>query len=394
MVTGGPTRTFAPRSAGKRCSMQAMPVERIDVLGYQIPTDGPGGSESDGTFAWDSTTCVLVLVSADGQTGIGYTYGEAATAALIDVSLAPLAVAADAMTPPALWQSMSGQLRNAGRPGIGTMAIAAVDIALWDLRARLLGRPLFQTLPAFHDTVPVYGSGGFTNYPVQRLTEQLAGWAAQGIGQVKLKVARDPGADPGRLRAVRAAIGDEVAVLTDANGAYTRKEGLYWAWRFREDYGVTWLEEPVSSQDTVGLSQVRRAGPPGLDIAAGEYGYTLADFSGLLDAEAVDCLQADVTRCGGITGLLQVAGLSASREVDLSAHCAPAASAHAFCAVPRLRHLEYFHDHVRIESMLFDGTLTPAGGALRPDPAAPGLGLTLRAADVSDYQVHASSHKR
>jgi L-alanine-DL-glutamate epimerase-like enolase superfamily enzyme len=216
----------------------------------------------------------------------------------------------------------------------------------------------------------------------------------QGVPRVKLKTSRHPGQDPERLAAVRKAIGDGPALFTDANGAYSRKQALYWARRFAEEFGVAWLEEPVSSDDVTGLAQVREAGPPGLDIAAGEYGFVLADFARLLDAGAVDCLQADVTRCGGITGLLQVAGLSAAHQVDLSAHCAPAVSAHAFCAVERLRHLEYFHDHVRIESMLFDGTLSPAGGALRPGPDAAGLGLALRARDVAQYQVHHATHTR
>jgi L-alanine-DL-glutamate epimerase-like enolase superfamily enzyme len=301
-------------------------------------------------------------------------------------------VGADALAPPSLWRAMSARLRNLGRPGAGAMAMAAVDVAVWDLRARLLGRPLYQTLPAFHDHVPVYGSGGFTNYPTDRLASQLTGWVEQGIPAVKLKIARHPGEDPGRLAAVRKAIGDEPTLLTDANGAYQRKEALYWAWRLREEFGVSWLEEPVSSGDVPGLREVRAGGPGGLDIAAGEYGFVLADFARYLDAGAVDCLQADVTRCGGITGLLQVAGLSAAHQVDLSAHCAPAVSAHAFCAVERLRHLEYFHDHVRIESMLFDGTLSPAGGSLRPGLRVPGLGLTLRRAGAARYQVHSSTH--
>jgi L-alanine-DL-glutamate epimerase-like enolase superfamily enzyme len=283
---------------------------------------------------------------------------------------------------------MFEQLRNAGRPGVGSMAVSAVDVALWDLRARLIDQPLFKTLPAFHDRVPIYGSGGFCNYPLDRLVEQLGDWVQQGIPRVKMKTSRHPDQDPARLAAVRRAIGDETDLLTDANGAYSRKKALYWAGRFAEEFGVIWLEEPVSSDDVAGLAMVRRSGPPGLDVAAGEYGFVLTDFARWLDAGAVDCLQADVTRCGGITGLLQVAGLAAAHQIDLSAHCAPALSAHVFCAAERLRHLEYFHDHVRVESMLFDGTLSPVDGALHPDPAAPGLGLTLRSADAEQFQVH------
>jgi L-alanine-DL-glutamate epimerase-like enolase superfamily enzyme len=367
-------------------------VERLEVSAYRIPTDGPGGQESDGTLMWDSTTCIVVAASGGGRTGVGYTYGDVAVAHLIDSTLATLALWSDALSPAATWHSMFAQLRNAGRPGIGAMAVSAVDIALWDLRAQLLGRPLYQTLPSFHDQVPVYGSGGFTNYPVDRLVAQLAGWVEQGIPRVKLKAARHPEQDPGRLAAVREAIGDATLLFADANGAYGRKEALGWAWRFRDEFGVSWLEEPVSSEDVTGLGLLRAGGPPGLDIAAGEYGFVLSDFARLLDQGAVDCLQADVTRCGGITGLLQVAGLAAARQIDLSAHCAPAVSAHAFCAAERLRHLEYFHDHVRVESMLFSGTLTPVAGVLKPDPAVPGLGLELRTADVAAHQIHRSAH--
>jgi L-alanine-DL-glutamate epimerase-like enolase superfamily enzyme len=268
------------------------------------------------------------------------------------------------------------------------MAVSAVDIALWDLKARLSGQPLYRALPSFHDEVPVYGSGGFTNYPVERLAGQLSAWVEQGIPRVKLKTSRTPDADPRRLAAVRDAIGDEPELFTDANGALSPKQALYWARRFADEWDVRWLEEPVSSQNLRGLRSVRRHGPAGLDVAAGEYGFLAHDFAVLLDADAVDCLQADVTRCGGITGLLQVAGLAAAREMDLSAHCAPAVSAHAFCAAPTLRHLEYFHDHVRLEHLAFDGTLTPVRGALRPDPDRPGLGLDVKWADLRPHRVH------
>ncbi|GAA0712270.1 mandelate racemase [Dactylosporangium roseum] len=268
------------------------------------------------------------------------------------------------------------------------MAVSAVDIALWDLRARLEGLALFRALPSTHDHVPVYGSGGFTNYPLDRLAAQLAGWVEQGIERVKLKTSRDPDQDPRRLTAVRDAIGAVPELFTDANGGLRAKQALAWAHRFHDEWQVSWLEEPVSSADFTGLRTVREHGPPGLDVAAGEYGYVLRDFTNLLVPRAVDCLQADVTRCCGITGLLAVSGLAAGHCVDLSAHCAPAVSAHAFCAVPRRRHLEYFHDHVRIESLLFGGILTPRDGSLWPDPRRPGLGLEVRWADAERYRVY------
>ncbi len=370
---------------------QIVPAGELAVHAFEIPTDGPDGSEEDGTLSWSSTTIVLVEVHAGGETGIGYTYGDVSVAALVSSKLASVVAGLDVLAPPAAWRSMLRVLRNAGQPGIGAMAVSAVDIALWDLKARLAGLPLYRVLPGFRDHVPVYGSGGFTNYPLSRLVSQVSSWASLGIPRMKIKTSRDPAADPERLAAVRKEAGDGVELFTDANGALSRKAALYWADRVRAEGGVCWFEEPVSSLDVDGLRLVRDRGPAGLDVAAGEYGFLVSDFTAWLGA--VDCLQADVTRCGGITGLLQVGGLTEAQQIDLSAHCAPAVSAHAFCGVPRLRHLEYFHDHVRIEEMAFDGVLSPSGGALRPDPSRPGLGLEVRWADLEDYRVYGSRRR-
>ena len=369
----------------------SVPVDHVDVHAFTVPTDGPDGKEEDGTLSWDSTTMVLVLAHGGGLTGLGYTYAEPAAARFVEDKLAPVVRGRDALTPAASCHAMFTAIRNAGRPGLGAMAVSAVDIALWDLSARLLDVSLAQRLPACHDRVPVYGSGGFTNYPLDRLTGQLAGWVAQGIPRVKLKTGRNPGEDPLRLAEVREAVGDAVELFTDANGAFTGRQAQYWARRYHEEWDVRWFEEPVSSADFEGLAGVRDRAPAPLEVAAGEYGFVLRDFTNLLDHASVDCLQADVTRCGGITGLLSVAGLASARQIDLSAHCAPAVSAHAFCAVERLRHLEYFHDHTRLEDLLFDGVLTPDGGALHPDPARPGLGLAVKWADAEPYRVHGST---
>jgi L-alanine-DL-glutamate epimerase-like enolase superfamily enzyme len=363
-----------------RPTRSAAAVEGVDVAAFTIPTDAP---EQDGTFDWDSTTIVVCRVHAAGETGLGYTYGDTAVATLIDGTLSGVLRGCDAMEVGAAWEAMSRALRNIGRPGVGMMAVSAVDVALWDLKARLTGLALATLLDTTHDAVPVYGSGGFTSYSLERLCEQLGGWVDQGIPRVKMKVGRNPGSDAARLDAVRGAIDPDTELYVDANGALGRKEAVAWAWRFAEQWGVTWFEEPVSSDDVKGLRLVRDHGPPGLDIAAGEYGYLLPDFARL--AGAVDCLQADVTRCGGITGLMRAAVVASEHGLDVSGHCAPAVSAHALAAIPNLRHLEYFHDHVRVESMLFDGVLEPVDGALRPDTSRPGLGLELKRADAERW---------
>jgi L-alanine-DL-glutamate epimerase-like enolase superfamily enzyme len=358
-------------------------VEGLQASAFEIPTDAP---ESDGTLEWDSTTLVLVEARAGEMTGIGFTYGDVAVAALIDSKLGAVVEGADALSPPAAWSAMRAALRNLGTQGISAMAISAVDIALWDLRAKLLELALADALPRFHDRVPIYGSGGFSSYSEARLREQLGGWVAAGIPRVKMKVGRNPDADEARVCAARDEIGPSVELMVDANGAYSRKQALDWATRYRE-HDVVWFEEPVSSDDLEGLRLLRDRGPAGMDITAGEYGWDLPYFERMLASGAVDTLQADVTRCGGITGLLAVDGLCRAHAIGLSAHCAPAISAHACCAVERLEHLEYFHDHVRIEGMLFDGVLDPAGGFLEPDRDRAGLGLELRRDAAREYEA-------
>jgi L-alanine-DL-glutamate epimerase-like enolase superfamily enzyme len=346
-------------------------IDELRVLARTIPTDAP---ESDGTLAWDSTTIVVVEALAGGCAGLGYTYGSRACATLIDEKLRDAVRGRDALDPPAAWRAMRRAVRNDGHVGIAAMAISAVDIALWDLAARLRELPLCRLLGAVHERVPVYGSGGFCSYSDEQLAAQLGGWAAQGIGRVKMKVGREPAADPRRLRVAREAIGPDVELFVDANGAFDRVDALRWAETYAE-HDVRYLEEPVSSDDLDGLRLLRDRAPAGMAIAAGEYGYDLPYFRAMIDAVGVQ--QADVTRCGGITGLLRVGALCEAHHVPFSAHCAPAVSAHACAAIAPLAHLEYFHDHVRIESMLFDGTLSPEGGALRPDRSRPGLGLEL-----------------
>jgi L-alanine-DL-glutamate epimerase-like enolase superfamily enzyme len=357
-------------------------LERLDVHACTIPTDEP---ESDGTAKWDSTTIVIVEAHAGDETGIGYTYCDSAAGEVIEATLAGVVEERDVFDIRATWLELTAKVRNMGRPGIAFCAISAVDQALWDLKARLLHLPLVALLGAAHDDVPIYGSGGFCSYSNDRLAEQLGGWAADGIPRVKMKIGREPERDPKRLDVAREAIGDDVELFVDANGAYTAKDALAWAERFATEWNVSWFEEPVSSADFDGLRLVREHGPGGLDVAAGEYAYVPADFRNLVGC--VDVLQADVTRCGGITGLLSASGLANAHSLDVSAHCAPAISAHAFCAVERRRHLEYFHDHVRIEGMLFDGVVAPDGGVLRPDRSRPGNGLELKRKEIERWSA-------
>jgi L-alanine-DL-glutamate epimerase-like enolase superfamily enzyme len=347
-------------------------VEKVEARAYAVPTEAP---ESDGTLEWDATTIVVVEVEGGGERGLGYTYSHASAAAVVDSVLAPLVEGADPMAPPKVWEAMRRAVRNIGFTGIAAMAVSGVDIALWDLRAKLLGLSLADSLGRVRDGIAAYGSGGFTSLEGDDLAAHLGGFLDQGFGAMKMKVGRDPDADRRRLATAREAIGPDVALMVDANGAFGRREALRQAETYAE-FGVVYLEEPVSSEDLEGLAWLRDRLPAGIEIAAGEYLWDVAEAARM--ALSVDVLQADVTRCGGITGVLRLDGICAAAGTPFSAHCAPQASAHLCCAMQSAASVEYFADHARLEPMLFDGAIQPVAGRLRPDPDRPGLGLTLR----------------
>jgi len=316
--------------------------------------------------------------------GIGYSYADVSTATLIDSLLKKIVVGRDAMDIPGAWNAMVHAVRNLGRPGVSSTAISAVDIALWDLKARLLRLPLVKLLGAVRSEIAVYGSGGFTSYSDDQLQRQFAGWVESGIRMVKMKVGREPDRDVERVRCARAAIGQAALLFVDANGAYTRKQALKLASLFNESE-ISWFEEPVSSDDLEGLRLIRDRAPEAIAVAAGEYGYDAYYFRRMLDAGAVDVLQADATRCGGITGFLQADVLCAAHNLPLSAHTAPAVHMHACCVATRAVHLEYFHDHARIENLIFEGVQLPKDGDLAPDLSRYGLGLDIRREELLHY---------
>lgn len=350
-------------------------VTRLRARAETIPTDAP---EADGTLAWDSTTIVLVEAEAGGCTGLGWTYAPAAAATVVEDQLAPVVTGADALAPEATYDAMERAVRNAGAAGLVQMAVSAVDVALWDLCARLHDLPLHRLWGAAPRPVEAYGSGGFTTYDDARLCDQVAGWRDLGLRRVKLKIGESwgtrVGRDLARVALVRevAGQGEGVEVFVDANGGYDAGQAVR-VGRALDDLGVTWFEEPVSSEDLGGLARVRDG--VAADVTAGEYGHDLAYFERM--APAVDCLQVDVTRCGGYTGWRRVAALAEARHVPLSGHCAPYLSVPVAATTPRLQHVEWFHDHVRIEQRLFDGCPDPDEGWLHAHDR-PGHGLELK----------------
>lgn len=358
-------------------------IERVHAGAYRVPTDPP---ESDGTLEWSFTGVLVVEVNGGGKSGLGYSYTSTAAVELVREALVAEVEGQSALSPEAATARMVRRVRNVGLAGVAATAISAVDVALWDLKARLLGLPLVDLLGAAREEVAVYGSGGFTSLSLAELAAQLGGWADEGMHRVKMKVGRDPVADMERVAAARGAIGQGVELFVDANGAYGRKRALHMAAGFAA-YGVTWLEEPVSSDDLEGLRLVRERAPASIAISAGEYGYDPWYFRRMLESQAVDVLQADATRCLGVTGFLRASALAEAFFVPLSSHCAPALHLPLCAAAEPAVHMEWFHDHALIESRFFDGCPRPAGGTAAVDRARPGLGLELRRADVERYAV-------
>jgi L-alanine-DL-glutamate epimerase-like enolase superfamily enzyme len=356
-------------------------IDRVEVSAHTIRTDE---QEGDGTLRWNSTTLIVCEIRAAGHVGLGYSYGNKAIAMVAD-QLAKKCLAYQSVFDIAsIHALMLKQVRNDGSRGIASMAISALDIALWDLKAKLLDCSVVDLLGALRPSVEVYGSGGFTTYSKQQLAEQLSGWSTDGMKSVKMKIGADPSADIERVRIARESIGADTNLFVDANGAYNVRQATTFGKRF-EEFNVTWFEEPVSSDDLAGLREVRDRVPASIEIAAGEYGYDALYFRQMLEAKSVDVLQLDATRCKGFTGFMQGAAVAASFNKPISAHCAPSLHMHVGCAAMGFRHVEYFHDHARIEAMLFDGFIPPKEGQLVPDRSRHGLGLVFKRNDAEQY---------
>ena len=322
------------------------------------------------------TTAVVVRACAADVTGLGWTYSSPAAATVITEHLAPIVIGRDPADVTGAWQAMHRACRNYGTRGLVMHALGAIDVALWDLKAKLCDRPLTDLFGRTRVAVPIYGSGGFTNLDADQLARQIEHWQQLGCSAMKIKIGQDWGGDLGRdlqrVGQLRDLAGSGVDLMVDANGAYTRGQARRIGTALA-DLGVVWFEEPVSSDDTEGLDDLRRA--LNCDVAAGEYVADLYDARRLIPV--VDCLQLDATRCGGYSGWLACATLAAAHNLEVSAHCAPALHVPAATAVPHFRHIEYFIDHARLEPLLFDGVPVAGDGQLQAQSALVGHGMTL-----------------
>ncbi len=349
------------------------PIAQVSTAAYRFPTPQP---EADGTLQWEATIAITVTLQAGGHAGLGWTYSSAAAATVIQEKLTSVVRDRDAYDITGGWTAMHRVCRNLGTRGLVMHALSAVDIAWWDLKARLLNVPLTALMGSSRSEVPVYGSGGFTTLTDAQLAEQVAGWQSAGCTAMKIKIGESWGTnlarDLTRVAQLRELAGQDVELMVDANGAYSTAQGRR-VGADLDQLGVSWFEEPVSSDDTAGLANLKAA--LRCDVAAGEYAADLYDIQALLPV--VDCLQLDVTRCGGYTGWLRGAALAQAHNLQVSGHCAPSLHAPVAATIPNLRHVEWFIDHARLEPLLVDGAPEVHDGALRPHSDEPGHGMRL-----------------
>jgi L-alanine-DL-glutamate epimerase-like enolase superfamily enzyme len=308
-----------------------MAIERITTRYYRVPLE-PSGDAGHGLL--DSEELILVEITADGLTGHGYTYtigrGGRAVQALIEHDLAPLLLGQDAADVEALWERMWQGLLYVGRGGLLAFAVAALDIALWDLRGLRQGQPLWQVAGGTRRSIPAYGSGVDLPKPLDLLLKQVEGFLGRGFSAVKIKVGRpDPHDDYARIGAVRSLIGDQTALMIDANMGWSRKQALERG-RQLSEYGLQWLEEPLRPEDVEGHAALAGALP--MPIAVGESLHSVDEFRQYVALRAAGVIQIDPVTNGGITPALDVLRLADAAGLPTSSHYTDELSAHLLCA--------------------------------------------------------------
>lgn len=359
-----------------------MKIESIETAYYRLPLEPMGDA---GHGAIDSEEIITVKVRAGGVEGHGYAYtigrGGRAVHALLEHDLAPLLAGRDATDIEALWQLMWQRLLYVGRGGLAAFAIAAIDIALWDLRGLRDKKPLYVLLGARAKEIPAYGSGVDLPKPLDGLLKQTEGFLARGLPGVKVKIGKaDPREDEARVAAVRKLIGDEVDLMLDANMAWSAEEALERGRRL-ERFNLYWYEEPTIPEDVAGHARlVRELSVP---IAVGESLHSPHEFQRYVDERAAAVVQIDPVTNGGITASLRALGMANAAGLKASSHYTDELSAHLLCAAANAVYLE---KHAFALDRYLEEPQRVVKGRVRPTET-PGTGMRFADGALAPYRI-------
>jgi len=351
-----------------------MTIEKISCDHYRIPLPV---TLSDSTHG-DMTHFELITVrisDADGAEGLGYTYtvgsGAKAIRSLIDDDLGPLLQGADETAIEALWQRMWWNLHFVGRGGAAAFAIAAIDIALWDLKAHQAGQPLWSLLGGHDSDVRAYAGGIDLQFPLEQLLDQTRDNLAKGFRAIKMKVGRDRlSEDVARVAAMRDLLGEDFPLMVDANMRWTADQSVEAALAL-SDLRPYWLEEPMVPEDIAGHARLRQLSP--VPIATGENFHSLSEFQAMIEAGGVSFPEPDVATCGGVTVWMKVAKLAESYHLPVTSHGVHDLHVHLLAAVPNASFLEVHG--FGLEKFIAEPLTVSEGLATAPD--RPGHGVRL-----------------
>tara|TARA_Y100000590_G_scaffold33454_2_gene36656 strand:+ start:2043 stop:3146 length:1104 start_codon:yes stop_codon:yes gene_type:complete len=318
------------------------------------------------------------LKTDEGIEGLGIGEAPPGARAVVENGLRDILIGSDPFDIERLWSEMFWRINTYGRTGIALRALSAVDIGLWDLKAKALSQPLYKLLGGYTESILVYGSSGWTSFTEEELLSSLTKFVELGFVGVKMKVGKDFGnserEDIDRVAAVRNSIGNDVALYVDANGAYRAKQAIYLAKEY-ENYQIGWFEEPVIADDIYGLAQVKNSIP--IPVATGENEFTRHGFKELMSRDAVDIVQPDVGRVGGVTEWMKIAQLADSFNLQVASHCLQFVHIHLACSTPNFKILESLDMDNTTGDIWYTEVPQVQMGKLSPFPDRPGLGLEL-----------------
>jgi L-alanine-DL-glutamate epimerase-like enolase superfamily enzyme len=361
-------------------------IAKVDV--HLVSAAVPDGI-ADATRKVETIGFTIVRITTNqGLEGIGVTYHEVggeATREVIRRNMAPKLIGRDPLETEAIWQEFFHYLRGIGRKGVMFCALSAVDIALWDLKGKIVDLPLYRLLGGSSPRAPVYASGGWTSYDDDQLVDEMKGMVARGFRSIKFKVGFEGGQRPSRdvqrVRKVREAVGPDIRLMVDANNCFDAASAIQLANRIRE-YDIFLFEEPVFADDMPGLARFRRG--TDIPLATGEHEYTKFGVRDLLLNEAADIVQVDGARAGGYTEMLKCAALTQAWNVRFAPHAMENIHLHLVAAVPNAVFLERLLMFEDVTAQVFKNAPVPVDGFMTA-PELPGLGLNLDEDFIRDH---------